>query len=144
MKTPREIQEAKNVASRAYRKSEHGEAMRIAYNESHKARRKAYSAYRAKTPMGCYRIYEANAKKRGVAFELTYETFISYWNQPCSYCAAPIATIGLDRLDNTKGYVPENVAPCCRICNRMKSNLPLDVFIQKCKSITIKREPSSN
>ena len=28
--------------------------------------------------------------------------------------------VGLDRLDNSKGYVLDNVVPCCDKCNRLK------------------------
>lgn len=38
----------------------------------------------------------------------------------CHYCGQPANTI--DRLDNTKGYVTGNLAPCCRRCNSVKCN----------------------
>ncbi len=49
-----------------------------------------------------------------------------------SYEVAPEMTIrysGIDRIDSTKGYVHGNVVPCCWECNKIKSALPLDVFL---------------
>jgi len=30
---------------------------------------------------------------------------------------------GIDRVDNKKGYVVDNVVSCCTICNRVKNNM---------------------
>jgi len=35
---------------------------------------------------------------------------------------------GVDRVDNTKGYTKENCVPCCKICNRLKSDLTKEEF----------------
>lgn len=35
---------------------------------------------------------------------------------------------GLDRLDNTKGYTKDNVAPCCTVCNSAKGTLTVTEF----------------
>ena len=35
---------------------------------------------------------------------------------------------GIDRIDNTKGYLKDNVVPSCFICNVAKRNLSLDDF----------------
>jgi hypothetical protein len=37
-------------------------------------------------------------------------------------------TSGLDRIDSDKGYTLDNVVPCCRNCNRAKSDLTLGTF----------------
>jgi hypothetical protein len=31
-------------------------------------------------------------------------------------------------VDNTKGYTKENCVPCCKICNRLKSDLTKEEF----------------
>ena len=82
------------------------------------------SSYNA-TPGGRYRHYTYGAKRRGIEFELTLEQFKRFWEQPCSYCGSPIATIGLDRKNSAKGYNVRNVAPCCFQCNTLKSDMPL-------------------
>ena len=36
---------------------------------------------------------------------------------------------GIDRIDSSVGYEPNNVVSCCKICNYAKSNLTKDDFI---------------
>jgi len=36
---------------------------------------------------------------------------------------------GLDRIDSSKNHSPNNIVPCCCICNYMKSNIGYDKFI---------------
>lgn len=42
---------------------------------------------------------------------------------------------GIDRLDNTIGYVLNNCVPCCRQCNTMKMDYPVDIFLHKVDTI---------
>ena len=37
--------------------------------------------------------------------------------------------IGVDRLNNNRGYVKGNVAPCCAPCNYMKRAMPVSTFL---------------
>jgi hypothetical protein len=69
------------------------------------------------TPRGKFSMYKQIAKLRSRPFELTFEEFMTFWKKPCSYCKIAITTIGLDRLDNSKGYSLGNIVSCCRICN---------------------------
>ena len=50
----------------------------------------------------------------------------------CSYCHEYPAS-GLDRVDATKGYTLENTVPCCVLCNFTKSDLSVQVFLDKSK-----------
>lgn len=34
----------------------------------------------------------------------------------------PVKVLGVDRLDSNRGYVPENMAPCCFVCNQIKGD----------------------
>jgi len=36
---------------------------------------------------------------------------------------------GVDRIDSTKGYIKDNLVPCCEICNKAKSNLDIEIFL---------------
>jgi hypothetical protein len=39
----------------------------------------------------------------------------------CTYCFGPLPNYGgLDRIDNSRGYEPGNVVPCCTDCNRIR------------------------
>ena len=45
--------------------------------------------------------------------------------KPCHYCGLDnnsVAGVGLDRLDNTIGYMLDNVVSCCTECNRARSD----------------------
>jgi len=36
---------------------------------------------------------------------------------------------GIDRVDNSKGYISSNCVPCCKVCNIAKRDLSQDKFI---------------
>jgi hypothetical protein len=46
----------------------------------------------------------------------------------------------IDRLDNTKGYIPGNVVFCLWCINRAKSNMTEEEFLVICKSIAVWQE----
>ncbi len=96
------------------------------------------------TLQGRYSQYKRSAKKRGLPFELTEEQFASLWQKNCSYCGDPIETIGLDRINNTKGYVLDNVVPCCDTCNRMKLDLTQDNWLNHMRKILIRSKMPIN
>jgi len=95
--------------------------------------------------------YVHSAKRRGYSWELTKEQFYDMVVKPCAFCAYQGTSVlrppqaqpwassfyytGLDRVDNKQGYLLNNVQPCCKICNRAKSNLGLDAFLQWIKRI---------
>lgn len=103
-----------------------------------------------------YRAYKGGAKQRNLAFELTKEEFRALTSSDCYYCGSSPKLIsygtkdrmtkegleyaaylynGIDRIDNTKGYLIDNVVPCCFDCNRMKTDFTLDWFFSKIKTI---------
>lgn len=90
------------------------------------------------TPQGKYMKYKQKAKERNIDFELSKEAFLLYWQQPCYYCGAEIATIGLDRIINSKGYAVNNIVPSCPWCNRMKMDHDHDEFLRQVRLIAEK------
>src|SRR3990167_8069720 len=82
------------------------------YREKNKDKARKQIAQWSKTPKGCFSHYKCRAKYRGKLFKISFEDFNTFWQQPCSYCGASIATIGLDRMDNQKGYLIGNFTPC--------------------------------
>lgn len=87
-------------------------------------------------------VYRYNAKRRNVAFELTEEEAVHLFQSPCYFCGRePFKKVtkkrsyghyvcnGIDRLDNTKGYVPTNCVSCCEDCNYMKKAYRLEDFL---------------
>ena len=80
--------------------------------------------------------YKSNASIFEREFALTEERFRYLLAQPCSYCGRSGG--GIDRQDNSKGYIECNCVPCCKICNRAKGNMPLDEFISWMHSLVAK------
>lgn len=90
------------------------------------------------------RTVKGNAKRRGFVFELTEQGVRDISKQNCFYCGrSPYKSKrvrnnfgsgyvynGIDRVDNSKGYMTNNCVPCCETCNRMKLKLDVDEFKQ--------------
>lgn len=85
---------------------------------------------------GKYLKYKADAKKRSLSFDLTFDDFISFWQKPCFYCGSKIETIGLDRHINDFGYSLSNIVSCCTECNFFKRSLDGDEFLCLIKKIS--------
>jgi 5-methylcytosine-specific restriction endonuclease McrA len=81
--------------------------------------------------------YVKGAKKRGISFELPKTQFEALIIQPCFYCThfREGEVNGIDRLDNHKGYVDENVVPCCESCNLAKGTQHPQEFVDKLLAI---------
>jgi hypothetical protein len=88
-----------------------------------------------------YTNYKYNAKRDGRLFLLSKEEFRALIAMPCFYCGVqPLAVCkrdydsilynGLDRLDNSLGYVQGNCAPCCGRCNVMKAQMSVQQFFE--------------
>ncbi len=75
-----------------------------------------------------YTHYKASAKVKNLSFEIEENYFNLLIGSECYYCSQ-YPSLGVDRLDNNVGYVKKNCVPCCKICNFMKSNYTLKVFL---------------
>lgn len=87
------------------------------------------------------RSYKYNAASRGHCFDLNFDEFKKLVLSNCYYCGDEPSNIyfknyydapynGIDRIDNTIGYIPSNVVPCCKTCNIAKNNKTYDEFMQ--------------
>lgn len=99
------------------------------YVAKNKDRVYAYGKEYNKTVRGGFRSYKSVATKKGNEFLLTPEDFAGIVGQCCKYCGEDSQRIGIDRIDNTKGYTIENSAPCCKTCNYMKKNHTIKDFL---------------
>ena len=83
--------------------------------------------------------YLQNAKTRNIAWNLSDTRFEQIISETCVYCGAIptnrttdtkhyLSYSGIDRVDNTKGYVDDNVVACCSICNHAKSDMTVAAF----------------
>lgn len=80
-----------------------------------------------------YNNIRSGANRRSYVFELTVDDVKDLSKQNCVYCGAePMQKIqyksdiylynGIDRVDNSVGYVKSNCVPCCGTCNRAKGS----------------------
>jgi hypothetical protein len=87
--------------------------------------------------------YKFGAKRRGREWDLSTEEVEALFKGNCHYCGRPPMQArrhpaenggyvynGIDRVDNTKGYVVGNVVSCCSKCNRAKTDMTFDEFIE--------------
>jgi hypothetical protein len=108
---------------------------------------KLMSEFRIKEPgiAACNSLYSSYKKtcalNRGYDFLLTKEEFISITQQNCFYCTKEPNQIkkskvsyykynGIDRVDNSKGYINGNVVSCCKECNSLKSGITKDILVK--------------
>lgn len=95
--------------------------------------------------------YKFVAKRRGIPFLIEKQLFLSLISSNCLYCCQPPTAIestcypdhpnddtkytGIDRVDNSKGYVAGNCVPCCKHCNYAKGKKTLEDFLTWCSRI---------
>jgi hypothetical protein len=88
------------------------------------------------------RRLRAQAAERGYSCELSDELVDDLMGRSCHYCGAPPNNVsshpdgngsftysGIDRVDNSLGYTPDNVVPCCRHCNYSKRDRSVAEFL---------------
>ena len=95
--------------------------------------------------------YKAHAKRRKIEWDLSYDDGIKILKSNCHYCGRVpnmkynlydgrrkythnkelynILCNGIDRKNSSKGYINNNIVPCCTICNFAKNSLSYDDFI---------------
>jgi hypothetical protein len=102
-------------------------------SNSGKLRRKAPGEHAINSVVN---TYVQAARKRQLDFALTREDVVRLIFSDCRYCGAEPQNVrgrigmfgsihynGIDRVDNTKGYTPENSVACCEICNKAKRTM---------------------
>ena len=92
-----------------------------------------------------FNCYKNAANKRGFIFDLTKDEFKKITQLNCFYCGVSPSNCkssfyikygeyvynGIDRVDSKKGYIKDNIVPCCEQCNRMKLDYTLEEFLNK-------------
>lgn len=105
-------------------------------------RRKGDAVYRI-----MYRNIQSDCRNREIPFNITLEDVIEIAHKNCTYCKREpydrrcryqkvnsiaeddcLIVNGVDRVIPSKGYTKGNVVPCCKYCNRAKSDLSLEEF----------------
>jgi 5-methylcytosine-specific restriction endonuclease McrA len=87
--------------------------------------------------------YRGRSRRTGKRWALTLEEFLGITQQICDYCGREPSQVflpnkythgayvynGIDRVDNDKGYEPNNSVACCFTCNVAKASMTRDQFI---------------
>ena len=91
-----------------------------------------------------YYTYKKSARDRKIDWHLTKENVQILTKSICYYCGIkPLQKTntdnkfngiyeynGIDRIDNSKGYIIENCVPCCGVCNRAKYKFSEKEFLE--------------
>jgi hypothetical protein len=90
-------------------------------------------------------IRSVQPHRRKKIWSLTMEQALDIISKPCHYCGSydekindngvTYSNMGIDRVDNKKDYVIDNVVPACSMCNFMKYTYSYDDFIEYCINI---------
>lgn len=89
------------------------------------------------TPFG---MYKKRAETLNIDFTLSKDDFDCLRTKNCHYCRRPcvkdVHINGIDRLDNSIGYVIENCVSCCGDCNYAKEARTLYEFLDQCRKVS--------
>jgi len=88
-----------------------------------------------------YGNYKRHAKEDNRVFSLSKEEAKSLFLNNCIYCGSAPNNIsvgklsnfvynGIDRVDNSVGYIITNCVSCCKLCNLMKHKLSEKEFLE--------------
>jgi hypothetical protein len=77
------------------------------------------------------RYYRRNAKVMNREWALSNVEAAAILNLPCMYCGdrGPEGLGGIDRIDNSRGYESDNVAPACKRCNQARNDQTQEEFL---------------
>lgn len=115
----------RKAAIKAYTQTEeYKTAKKISSKKWHENHAEKLAAGR-RVPERRYQQALSQAKKRELEFSISFDYWLAEVQKPCYYCQDRLGkrsetSVGLDRLDNSKGYVEGNVRSCCEICNKIK------------------------
>jgi hypothetical protein len=85
-----------------------------------------------------YNGYKSRANKKQIDFEINETEFHNIISNPCYLCGkknSETHSNGIDRIDNSIGYIISNLQTCCGECNYMKKDYHIDEFMNKLKMI---------
>jgi hypothetical protein len=96
---------------------------------------------RANTREGKYLKIIANAEERKRIVEMTKDEIMNMTDLPCVFCGTEtidgVKRNGIDRMNNSMGYILSNCVSCCEICNYMKQSLDPHTFVERCGQISL-------
>jgi hypothetical protein len=94
-----------------------------------------------------YNVYKRSASYKNLDFTISYDDYVNIVDKDCYYCGIiqEKGFNGIDRKDQTKGYLLHNCVSCCKMCNYMKGSCSDEVFIKRIEHIlTFQNKISGN
>ncbi len=87
-----------------------------------------------------YKSFLNQIKHKKATTNIEETQYLELISKNCYYCDGNLNKFGikLDRIDNTKSYLVDNVVQCCRKCNVAKNNMLQNDFIEMCIKIAQK------
>ena len=84
-----------------------------------------------------YSNYKRSANDKNLDFGLSSDVFDEIVKAPCYYCGTiqDKGFNGIDRLNSEVGYIADNCASACSMCNYMKASLSVDAFLGRVEHI---------
>jgi len=117
---------AKSLAAAKLWRQNHPEAVREISRRSRITEKNNNNSYGSCHRLGSIR---KSARQRNIQFHIKlawYREHIA--GKPCAYCGDNCQG-GMDRVDNSIGYEPDNCVPCCHWCNVIKFTHSVDEMI---------------
>lgn len=79
-------------------------------------------------------------RTHGFENNLTLNMIKSLISKPCSYCGGDDLPMSLDRIDNSKGHLINNIIVSCRRCNFIRRDMPFEAWKYLCDGLKQARE----
>ena len=97
--------------------------------EANRKRRESIEAH--------FKIYQRSARLKKLQFTFSEEEFKEMVVKPCYYCNIldEKGFNGIDRMNQSVGYIQSNSTSCCIMCNWMKGSLDSATFIKRTRHI---------
>ncbi|AAC96857.1 hypothetical protein PBCV1_A490L [Paramecium bursaria Chlorella virus 1] len=117
------------------------------YHAEDPEKKRERNRLRNATPLGKYQDIKKGAIRRNIPFDITEDFVRIITNEECFYCGQRTSDIlrnGIDRLDNTIGYVEDNCVSCCGTCNNMKKCLDAHTFVERCSQVSLHNGHNGN
>ena len=109
----------------------------VAYRAKDRAKQQSRRANRATAILV---DSKSSDRKRGFSFDLTRPFVEQMISCPCSYCGADDIEMTLDRIDNSKGHLMDNVVSSCVRCNMVRRDMPHRAWLTVAKGMREARE----
>ena len=120
------------------RRNAHSRAFNVQYRASDNYTE--FKERRKTSIVSIINIFKSNSgTARGIEVTLTDDQIEALFRDNCYYCGdlAPDTFNGIDRVDSTVSYSPDNCVSCCSECNYMKFAMTTDDFLRAVRNVAL-------